>query len=200
MKTAIIIYVISLISASCLFSQNKALPRDNMDVQDSILREYAGDYANSLKNNGIDQIFLSIPTHEADFFVENVFSEILLERGIALSAENLLEKGSAEFLIRSFKVDYSRTVRSEYVIREVIIDISILTKHTKTFHFGEGPIIYSDTLRREDIAYVEQGAYGFAEGKLPKENEGFIKKVIEPVMVVTAAAVTVILFFTVRSQ
>ena len=55
-----------------------------------------------------------------------------------------------------------------------------------------------DTINVEDVENVENRSYPFTQGELPPEP--FFSSLLEPIIAIGAAAVTVILFFTVRSK
>jgi hypothetical protein len=55
-----------------------------------------------------------------------------------------------------------------------------------------------DTINVEDVENVENRSYPFTQGELPPEP--FFSSLLEPIVAVAAAAVTVILFFSVRSK
>jgi len=55
-----------------------------------------------------------------------------------------------------------------------------------------------DTINVEDVENVENRSYPFTQGELPPEP--FFSSLLEPIVAIGAAAVTVILFFTVRSK
>lgn len=55
-----------------------------------------------------------------------------------------------------------------------------------------------DTINVEDVEIIEDRSYPFTQGELPAEP--FFSSILEPVVAISAAAVTVILFFSVRSK
>ena len=55
-----------------------------------------------------------------------------------------------------------------------------------------------DTINVEDVEEVENRSYPFTQGELPPEP--FFSSILEPVVAIGAAAVVVILFFSVRSK
>lgn len=59
-------------------------------------------------------------------------------------------------------------------------------------------ITEKDTLNIEDLKRVEDRSYPFTQGELPPEP--FISSVLEPIVAVGAAAIAIILFFSVRSK
>jgi hypothetical protein len=57
---------------------------------------------------------------------------------------------------------------------------------------------YSDTVNINEIKNIENNAFPFTQGKIPPEP--LLASIYEPVIALGAAALTVILFFTVRSK
>jgi hypothetical protein len=55
-----------------------------------------------------------------------------------------------------------------------------------------------DTINVDDVEIIEDRSYPFTQGDLPAEP--FFSSILEPVVAISAAAVTVILFFSVRSK
>ena len=59
-------------------------------------------------------------------------------------------------------------------------------------------LVEKDTINVEDVEKIENRSYPFTQGELPPEP--FFSSLLEPIVAISAAAVTVILFFTVRSK
>lgn len=57
---------------------------------------------------------------------------------------------------------------------------------------------YKDTVNINEIKNIENNAFPFTQGKIP--TEPLFSSIYEPVIAVGAAAITVILFFTIRSK
>jgi hypothetical protein len=57
---------------------------------------------------------------------------------------------------------------------------------------------YTDTININEVKNIENIAFPFTQGKIPPEP--FLSSIYEPVIAVGAAALTVILFFTIRSK
>ena len=55
-----------------------------------------------------------------------------------------------------------------------------------------------DTINVENVEYVENRSYPFTRGDLP--TEPFFSSILEPVIAIGAAAVVIVLFFSVRSK
>jgi len=55
-----------------------------------------------------------------------------------------------------------------------------------------------DTVRYDDFAFIENSSLPFTKANLP--SEPFLPSIVEPIIAVTAVAITIILFFSVRSK
>ena len=79
-------------------------------------------------------------------------------------------------------------LKGNYVITE-----SDITSQSDTFE-----LTLTDTIRYDNLVLVENNSLPFTKAIPP--SEPFVPSIIEPVIAITAIAVTVILFFTVRSK
>jgi hypothetical protein len=77
-----------------------------------------------------------------------------------------------------------------------------LTFKGNYFYTGKGltefNLVYSDTVKVDDIKILENSAFSFTVGVVPAEP--FFSGLFEPVAALSTAAAAVILFFTVRSK
>ena len=55
-----------------------------------------------------------------------------------------------------------------------------------------------DTISYDNFAFIENNSLPFTNANVP--SEPFLPSIIEPVIAITAIAVTIILFFTVRTK
>ena len=165
-----------------------------------------------LVNNSIESI---IPQIDSDniYFEFNSPSDysILKNRAVIQLSNSELEifENKAEsdlkltYTIDNVKVNYNNTFRDGlfgvYLV-ERQIDLTgsyILSnkkiKDTKTFDYS-----IKDSLMYDEVKNLESSSLPFTQGKLPPEP--FWKGILEPVIAVGTAAVTVFLFFSVRSK
>lgn len=93
-----------------------------------------------------------------------------------------------EKLFGDFKVKRVISLTGNYnIIHDGIVSISDEINYQK-----------SDTVDYNDIKSLENNSHPFTKGEIP--SEPFFSSLIEPVIAISAAALTVILFFTVRSK
>jgi hypothetical protein len=62
----------------------------------------------------------------------------------------------------------------------------------------EFEISVTDTVKVEDIKYLENESFLFTKGAVPAES--FISGMAEPLIAIGTAAAVVVLFFTIRSE
>jgi hypothetical protein len=59
---------------------------------------------------------------------------------------------------------------------------------------------HRDTVARSAVSGLQSRQYDFTQGTVPEQQGSFWKTVVEPAVIVAAAALTIFLFFTVRTQ
>jgi hypothetical protein len=110
------------------------------------------------------------------------------------------------FLIKNAEVKYGEQKRDWFlgdfiVTREVLLQGSYLltsNEDASLTKMNEFSFSYSDRVKVEDIEKIENRSFPFTSGILPEEP--FFSSILEPVIAVSAAAIAVILFFSVRSK
>lgn len=140
-------------------------------------------------------------------FENRIFSKLnseglKLKRGSELKSDEPLLK----FIISEALVEYGEQKRDGFlgdfvVSRKLRLSGSYSLTSTSDFSItkvNEFSINHTDKVRVEDIEKLENRSYPFTLGALPKEP--FFSSLLEPVVAVGAAAIAVILFFSVRSK
>ncbi|MCL5030477.1 MAG: hypothetical protein M1480_15810 [Bacteroidetes bacterium] len=118
--------------------------------------------------------------------------------------ENVKDSSFAavSFIIDNAKVTYGKLFKKSifgefYTTRNLILSGSyvLFSSDAKSYNFK---FSYSDTITTSDLKNIENTSYPFTQGQLPAEP--FFSSIYEPVIAVGTAALTVILFFTIRSK
>ncbi len=140
--------------------------------------------------------------------IYSVFGNRLIEdfnRGgkkIIVGSNNDSSVTEMNFVIDTAFINYGRFFRKKlfgdfYTTRTIILggSYSIMkpVAAVKSFSFT-----LSDTVNADQIQKIENSAFPFTQAPVPAEP--FFSTIYEPVIAVGAAALTVILFFTVRSK
>ena len=127
----------------------------------------------------------------------------LLKNGIKIVNEVNSNSNAVKvnFVLDECTVNYSEPERDglfgDY-FTERSIDVSgnyFISSKQKVSDFN---IAQKDKINVEDVEKVENRSYPFTHGELP--SEPFFSSLLEPIVAVGAAAITVILFFSVRSK
>ena len=115
------------------------------------------------------------------------------------SSKNLID---VRYIIDNAKVNYEDISRegifgSYFVKRNLTLSGSFVIQGSKTFS-KKFSYFYSDKIKLDSVKDIENSSFPFTHGELP--TEPFFSSLVEPVIAVASAALTVILFFTVRSK
>lgn len=188
------IFIIFFLPLVC-FSYHKS----NFEIIDSLTREISHKTVNYALESGINSASYSLnPSSFSWLFDKNL--------PIAASNSKLKLLNESENKLNIFadniKVYYQYLNQSkDSLIRVIEIDYAInFQDKTIKKNISKSTIQYSDFIHLDDISIVESDDYKFTKGIPPKSNLSFYKSIIEPVIILSSAALSVILFFSIRSQ
>jgi hypothetical protein len=127
----------------------------------------------------------------------------LLSNGMKLVSESsyLVDLLKVDFVIDNCSVEYGDSFRDGF-FGDFFIERNL--KLTGNYLISSKPelikleLTKTDTINADDYEKVENRSFPFTRGKPPEEP--FFSSLLEPVLAVGAAAVAVILFFSVRSK
>lgn len=127
----------------------------------------------------------------------------LLRNGIQLIGENSDDKNfvRVNFVVDNSFVGYSDPEKDGIFgdfFTERTVELSGNYFISNNPQVKEFKLTAKDTINVEEVEKVENRSYPFTQGDLPPEP--FFSSLLEPIVAIGAAAVTVILFFTVRSK
>ena len=122
--------------------------------------------------------------------------------GKKITNENNGESSNVNYIITKARVTYGDIYRDGffggfYLPRNLSLKGNYTVEDNSTV-FKDFNYSYNDTLKYDDIKNVENDSYPFTKGEVPPEP--FLSSLFEPIVAIGAAAVAVILFFTVRSE
>ena len=138
----------------------------------------------------------------------NIFGNVIIS-ALTKNGKNIISKIGKDsssitinFTIDIAKVSYGDLFRESlfgefYTTRNLTLsgNYIVFSSAVKTYNFN---FSYNDTVSTSDIKNIENSSYPFTQAQLP--TEPFISSIYEPVIAVGATALTVILFFTIRSK
>ncbi|MCW8803735.1 MAG: hypothetical protein OQK57_04985 [Ignavibacteriaceae bacterium] len=169
----------------------------------------------SLTDSLVDQINFEIPSNENQILLTlnlgqnySLFSNNIKEK-FRKSGKEILEQPSDELniphvdiVLEGAGVEYGEMFRdgwfgTHYIQRYSTIFgnyLQTLSKSSKK----EFEITKVDTVKVEDLKYLENDSYPFTKGTIP--SEPFLSGFAEPLIAIGVAAAVIVIFFTVRSE
>lgn len=178
---------------------NAGIPQSNYNILDSLSRSAGTNLISFLRNYSIDSCSLSISAHPAAWLLQQEFVSL---QAVRFYDGNPTAQQKVEIQIEDCAVRYFLYSESgDSLIREgQVITRGVLHKSGSLIDIPQFSVVSRDTIARRDIGIVEIPAYPFTKSLVPEQPKGFFGEVAEPILFVAAAAVTVLLLFTVRSQ
>lgn len=134
---------------------------------------------------------------------ENQVRGKLIKNGIQLIGDNADISGvvKVNFVLDNALVEYSEPEKNGIFgefLTERKIELSGNYFISGKSQINDFNLVEKETINVEDVEKIENRSYPFTQGDLPPEP--FFSSLLEPIVAISAAAVTVILFFTVRSK
>lgn len=192
-KPKILILLIAIIAINS-FGYSSSLPT-NKQVIDSIFNSFLSKVQFNLETNKVEQIQI------LDNKEHSYFNDLLLN-SISASKIKINENSpiKIKLSIHELKINYIES--KDKLNREIHIIASIfaLDKNGETKLLESINSSFKDTITEADINLIENDVFPFTIGKLPKAKNSFFDEIIEPIIVVSASVLTVVLFFSIRTK
>ena len=196
----LIIIVLGLISvlSSELFSQTLSnLERINLLVDVSTEEIY------SKQQDTIDSYSFVNKTPSEFSVLNSRVIAVLSKNGIKIDNDSS-QSNKINYTISHAGVEYSDLFRDglfgEYLLERkfhlmgnYVVEQNDVVINSDTFEISK-----MDTINYNNYAFIENNSIPFTKANVP--SEPFLPSIIEPVIAITAVAVTIILFFSVRSK
>lgn len=187
-----------LFLSGIIFSQTQ----DNLSSF-NVLVDSAADHINHQIPAG-EKIFVNSKMPDEYFSLKSRFLSRLKNSGREIVTEGKSTSFGVEINLDHSLVKYSDTFKKklfgEFKVKRVISikgSYSII-KDSNYLLTNEINYSKSDTVNYDDIKSLENNVLPYTKGEIP--SEPVFSSLLEPVIAISAAALTVILFFTVRSK
>lgn len=171
----------------------------NLEIQDSLAAEFAENIAELLNSEKISALAIEVKSHDAEWLVTQKLNNRFVKDDIKLSDSagsklTVIIKRIAPVykLIDDSKDSASRKIKLSMEFN--------LKQNDRILHSDSFKKTYRDNVSRDKYQLLENNDYKFTQGDMPAEDLGFMEKYIEPVIVVSAAVLSVYLFFSIRSN
>jgi len=191
--------VIVITSNTNLICQSKT----NLDVFYS-LTDTLVDKINSEIPSNEKQILLTLNLGQSYSLFSNSIKERFIKNGIEIVDQppDELNIPTVDIVMEGAGVEYGEMFRSGFFGAHYIQRYStIFGNYLQTFSnkgIEKFEITHIDTIKVEDITSLENPSFPFTQASIPPEP--FLSGLAEPIIAIGAAALVVVLFFTIRSE
>ena len=195
------IFILSILFQAKAFSRQE--PPTNYQVIDSLTTLSSLKIIENLKLKHIDTIQLEINNHPANWLIK--------EKLIANSAGIVFFRVDSTFnrtlpilniIINRCSPNLAITEEFDILQRQINIDLSqyITFRDNRMEYLPEVSLSIQDSVGRNQVVYIQNSPFDFAKAPVPEEQKSFFHKIAEPAIIVVAAVVALVLFFTVRTN
>ena len=180
------------------------LPKTNLQIFYELSKRNFYKIGNQLDINGSNKIYQVRFSDKSDaegFFFENLKSQF---SNFIFIIEDKNSKKDINFNINklilktSYEKAKSNLLLNKKLKRTISFSCEFIFKDSIELYSGGFNDLYTDTVNYENVDYIEKDDYSFTKGKLP--DEPLFEKILIPGLVVIASAVTIVLFFIIRTK
>lgn len=172
---------------------------DNIAVLDSLARLGADALARDIALHNYSDLRIVLSEHPAAARLRHSIADRTAIPVVSAGASDnasLLHLYIADYAVRYFLHDDGDSLVREGRLR---LHSDLLTG-AASVPFPDYDFAVRDTIDRATLPFLESAQYDYARAPVPEQPSGFYSNVAEPLIVVSAALITVLLLFTVRSQ
>ena len=199
-KLIFLLFSISLFYSLNFYCQNK---NSNLDVfyslTDSLVNKIDSELPSNQKN-----ILLTLNLGDRYSLFANTIKDQFIKKGkeIVTQPPDEINIPTIDIVMEGAGVEYGEMFRSGFFGTHYVQRYeTIFGNYLQTFsELGKQKfeITLIDTIKVEDVKYLENPSYPFTQAELPPEP--FLSGLAEPIIAIGTAALVVVLFFTIRSE
>ena len=205
----LLIYIIVIILSGSLYSQvtGQYEKKTNQEIYSKLIDKNLEKLENQLVILGKDKIFsLKITGSEEirDYIYtktrQRLYDYKIISEKDSISADYVVSIEDIELKTKYVRV-FGSVFKNRKVEREIRISFvnKIKQKNAENVLFSEKVSdVDTDDFHLDNLESVERGDYSFLKGTLPESS--FLDKAVIPGIVILASAVTIVLFFIIRSK
>lgn len=205
----LLIYIIVFILSGSLYSQvtGQYEIKTNQEIYSKLIDKNLEKLENQLVILGKDKIFslIIIGSDELRDYIytkvrQRLYDYRIISEKDSVSADYVVSIEDVELQAKYVRV-FGSVFKNRKVEREIRISFlnKIKQKNSENVLFSEKVSdVYTDDFQLDNLESVERGDYSFLKGKLPESS--FFDKAVIPGIVILASAVTIVLFFIIRSK
>lgn len=184
-----------------VFHQVSSALRTNIDIFDSLTKRITEEFIKSSALNEFDTVNLIFKGKDDFLIKKHILNQFNKLNIIPIENWQSKQNNQLEIVIEELKTTIKNTDDKENFIREIFLKLTFFQKVNMVI---KNPLEYSenyqDTIRKTDINQINSENHSFAKAEIPEEKPTVFEQIIEPLIIVTAAVLTIILLFTIRSN
>lgn len=173
-----------------------AIPPSNLVVIDSLYSIFSNTLIDSIK---VKYIHFEITPHSSSWLLNKNLIKSSTNKKIAILSKDSSSENIIHIDINQININYIHNNDNDILNRIITIDVFAYMKAPFIHTIYEKPLIYKDSINKNNISYLENQNYDFTKSKSPPPKSSFTQKYIEPIIFSIAAIITTILLFSVRS-
>lgn len=207
MKLILTLIALTFLTPFFVFPQGNS-PKRNIEIYDQLSYKSFDELENRIVLAGKENVFSIdlVDTKDSDDY-------LLMKLRQRLNAYNIVYETDIDSVFADIKIDniklqtLYKKIGTSKIFGDKTVDREIAISYNVTLVRKEnGEILYteritdsfSDSFNLDELNRMESGEYEFVRARLPEE--GFLSKYLLPVVLLGVSAVTIILFFVIRSE
>lgn len=200
-KAGFIIAILFLnVNFSYLSAKEKIAAKTNYEIFDSLANVLSENVYNQTVSGKYKKINLFISSSPASGLIEKAFTRRCIDSLTAFQSDSLLPV-THKININRFEMNYSLYPESaDSLIRTFYLDTYISGANPVYQNFSEFNFLFCDTVSRDDLSLIQSISNQSVNAPIPEKQMTFYQKMLEPVILVSAAILTVVILFSVRSK
>jgi hypothetical protein len=204
----LILTLIAFIFLTPFFVFSQSSIKRNIEIYDQLSFKSFDELENRIVLAGKENVYEInlVDTKDSDDYLLTKLRQRLNQYNVVYATD--IDSVFAEVMVddiklktRYKKIGTSKVLGDKTVDREITVSYNVVLKRK-----DNGEILYServsesfeDNFKIDDLSRVESGGYEFLSAQLPEE--GFLSKYLLPIVLLGVSAVTIVLFFVIRSE
>lgn len=198
MKTNKYLIFILFFTISAFSTLSGRTPISNIEIFDSLCQKAATKINSFIIEKKLDSASIFIDKAEGSWLLQE---QLLKFDAIKLVAEQKKdEQPFIEIHIKELMVDYFLSENPDSLERKAELRITAFLKNQGNIEMIDSlDFALIDQIARSDIDYIK-GKHPFTNPQIPQNEQTIWEKIAEPLTVISAAVITVILLFSIRSN
>gem|GEM_PF-483387 len=191
---------------ACVGLTSAQLKPTTLDVVTGLVEQWVDTAFSSLTNtNVLDTLLLDVEPHpDADWVRSIISSRVTTRHGRAVRfiGTEYSKRNVPKYLvtIADLSTRYQNVEDGDSVLRVVTADLQLRILDSDVVYQHAAPLRNETRCTREQAESSEDKQHSATRGSIPVKPHSFWDDVLQPVVFIAAAAITVVLLFTVRSQ